>query len=65
MNVVPVIWCASVANAASCQAAIGSLYKCGSPAASNTPKPVPSGFFLLCCDRLSGASTSQNVAAQA
>ena len=35
---------------------------CGRPWASNTPKPLPSGFLLLCSERLSGASSSQNVA---
>src|SRR5271167_157458 len=62
MKVVPVRWWASVAKSASCQAAIGSLCSCGWPCSSKTPKPVPSGFLLLCSDRLSGASSSQNVA---
>src|ERR1700742_4718943 len=64
MNVVPDIWCASVATSASCHAAIGSLCSSGRPCVPNTPIPVPSGFLLLCSDRLSGASTSQNVAVQ-
>src|ERR1700755_2089216 len=64
MNVVPDIWCASVANSASCHAAIGSLCSSGRPGVPNTPMPVPSGFLLLCSDGLSGASTSQNVAVQ-
>ena len=54
---------ASVANALSSYAAIGRLWTIGVPSGSNTPSPTPSGSRRLCAVRLSGASTSQNVAA--
>src|SRR5262245_62161563 len=62
MKVVPVMSWASVANSASCHAAIGCLRTCGRPWPSKTPNPAPSGFLLLCAARLSGASNSQKVA---
>src|SRR6478752_10597307 len=62
MNVVPVISCASQAKSVSSHAAIGCFLSTGLPSLSKAPKPVPSGLRLLWADRLSGASSSQNVA---
>src|SRR6266540_6015690 len=42
---------------------MGRLCTKAVPSASNTPSPTPSGSRRLCTARLSGASTSQNVAA--
>src|SRR3954469_12335754 len=53
---------ASRANAWSSCAASGCLATCGRPSGSNHPTPVPSGSRRLCSARLSGASSSQNVA---
>ncbi len=53
---------ASRANARSSWAASGALCTSGAPAAVKYPRPVPSGSSWLCSLRLSGASSSQNVA---
>jgi hypothetical protein len=41
---------------------MGCLLTAALPAPGNTPEPVPSGLHVLCADRLSRASSNQNVA---
>src|SRR5947209_6181205 len=62
MNVAERTSRASRANSASSYAATGRLCTTGRPSSSKTPRPTPSGSRLLWTARLSGASSSQNVA---
>ena len=59
VKVIDVRCLASPAKARSSKAAIGCLSSTGAPSGLKMPRPVPSAFWRLCWDRLSGASSSQ------
>src|SRR3954447_10773233 len=63
MNVSDRTSCASRWNPGSAYAGTGRLSTPGIPSCVNHPSPVPSGIRRLCSARLSGASSSQKVAA--